>query len=423
MERISDAVQGYSIRFGGSAEDMKKRLNISYGAIQATYWMVFGAILSFASVFLLGKNYTNSEIGVILAASSVLAVVLQPLLADAADKSRRASLIDFTGVISIGLLAGTALLLLFPAKSFLLSVLFVLLGAWFHSLQPLINSMAFYLSGSGHRVNFGIARSVGSVAYALLCAVLGSLVERFGIGAIPAAGVAILLLLLLSLFATDRLYKSAVPAIPGDSDSGKAGLASEPIDLRTFIKRNRMFLVFSAGIVLIFFQNAVLNFYLMQIIINMGGTSSQMGRLFSFMALLELPGLFFFSRLRKTFSCQFMLKVSSIAFVLKILLTYMAPSVGFLYLAFLFQLISFPIFLSASVHLVDEVMEKGEAVKGQSFVTGMITLSIVFASLFGGIILDCSGAKLLLISTALCIIGSLVVIFSVGAIGSAQEKR
>jgi PPP family 3-phenylpropionic acid transporter len=61
-----------------------------------------------------------------------------------------------------------------------------------------------------------------------------------------------------------------------------------------------------------------------------------------------------------------MLKVSSIAFVLKILLTYMAPSVGFLYLAFLFQLISFPIFLSASVHLVDEVMEKGEAVKGQS---------------------------------------------------------
>jgi PPP family 3-phenylpropionic acid transporter len=44
--------------------------------------------------------------------------------------------------------------------------------------------------------------------------------------------------------------------------------------------------------VLIFFQNAVLNFYLMQIIINMGGTSSQMGRLFSFMALLELPGCF-----------------------------------------------------------------------------------------------------------------------------------
>ena len=59
---------------------MKRRLNLTYGAIQGTYWMYFGAILSFASVFLLGKGYTNSEIGVILAAANILAVILQPLL-------------------------------------------------------------------------------------------------------------------------------------------------------------------------------------------------------------------------------------------------------------------------------------------------------------------------------------------------------
>jgi PPP family 3-phenylpropionic acid transporter len=157
----------------------------------------------------------------------------------------------------------------------------------------------------------------------------------------------------------------------------------------------------------------------MQIITAVGGNSGQMGRLFSFMALLELPGLFFFSCIRKRFTCQFMLKLASAAFVMKILLTYMATSVPFIYAAFLFQLISFPIFLSASVHLVDEVMEKGEAVKGQSFVTGMITLSNVFASLAGGVILDLRGASLLLlISTALCVAGTLVVIFSVGRIKS-----
>ena len=42
---------------------MKKSLNISYSAVQGSYWMYFGAIMSFASVFLLSKNYTNSEIG------------------------------------------------------------------------------------------------------------------------------------------------------------------------------------------------------------------------------------------------------------------------------------------------------------------------------------------------------------------------
>lgn len=396
---------------------MKKLLNLSYGAIQGAYWMYFGAIMSFASVFLLGKNYTNSEIGVILAGASILAVFLQPLLADAADKSQKASLTDITGIIVIGIFIATISLYIFPGRTLILSIIFVMIGAWLTSLQPLINSMAFYLSRSGFAINFGIARSGGSIAYAVLCFILGSLVAEYGIEVIPTVGIVILALLLFSLLMTDKLYKRAISIKTIDLNIKKVTQGSETISLKAFITRNKIFLVFTIGIVLVFFQNSVLNTYLMQIITAVGGTSNQMGRLFSFMALLELPGLFFFSQIRKRFSCQFLLKVASVAFVFKVFLTYMAPSVGFIYLAFLFQLISFPIFLSASVYLVDEVMEKGEAVKGQSFITGMITLSNVFASLLGGVVLDLSGASLLLmISTILAVIGTGIVIFSVGRI-------
>lgn len=407
---------------------MKKLLNLAYGTIQGTYWMYFGAILSFASVFLLDKGYTNSEIGIILAAANILAVILQPLLADLADRCRKASLIGITGIIAAGLVMATASLYLFSSKSLILSVVFIMIGAWLSSLQPLINSMAFYLSRSGHPINFGVTRSGGSVAYAALCALLGSLVTVYGTRAIPAAGMVLLTLLLLALLITARLYQSAVSANSIRFDSIKDTAETGTISLRAFLTRNKIFLVFSASIVLVFFQNSVFNTYLLQIIMDVGGNSGQMGRLFSFMALLELPGLFFFSQLRKRFSCQLMLKVASVAFVLKVFLSYLAPSVAFIYLAFLFQLISFPIFLSASVHLVDEVMEKGEAVKGQSFITGMITLSNVFASLFGGIILDCSGASLLLlISTVLCGVGTLIVLAVVGRIKPKemllQDKR
>lgn len=402
---------------------MKKLLNLTYGAIQGTYWMYFGAILSFASVFLLGKGYTNSEIGVILAAANILAVILQPLLADTADRCRKLSLVDITVIIGAGLVIATASLNLFPSRSLVLSIIFIMIGAWLSSLQPLINSMAFYISRSGHLINFGVTRSGGSVAYAVLCAVLGSIVTAYGINAIPVTGIVLLALLILALLTTGRLYKRAVSVNSIQDDAKKSTGESETISLKAFVTRNKVFIVFSASIVLVFFQNSVFNTYLLQIIMDVGGNSGQMGRLFSFMALLELPGLFFFSQLRKRFSCQFMLKVASVAFVLKVFLSYLAPSVAFIYLAFIFQLISFPIFLSASVHLVDEVMEKGEAVKGQSFVTGMITLSNVFASLFGGIILDCSGASLLLlISTVLCIIGTLVVLAVVGKIRSKDEN-
>jgi PPP family 3-phenylpropionic acid transporter len=282
--------------------------------------------------------------------------------------------------------------------------------------------MAFYLSKSGHTINFGVTRSGGSVAYAVLCAILGSLVTAFGIKVIPATGIAILVLMLLCLAVTDRLYKKAISEKPAGETAKKTDQDGGAVSLIGFVTRNKYFIIFSVGIVFVFFQNSVFNSYMAQIIMNVGGTSGQMGRLLSFMALLELPGLFFFSQLRKRFSCQFMLKVSSIAFVFKVFLSYIAPSVAFIYMAFLFQLISFPIFLSASVHLVDEVMEKGEAVKGQSFVTGMITLSSVFASLAGGVILDLRGASpLLLVSTVLCLIGTLVVFVTVGRIRPKQS--
>ena len=112
-----------------------------------------------------------------------------------------------------------------------------------------------------------------------------------------------------------------------------------------------------------------------------------------------------------------MLKISSIAFVLKVLFTYTATTVGGVYLAFLFQLVSFPFYLAGSIHLVNEVTKRGEAVKGQALISGMIALSAVFASLWGGVILDSSGpSQLLLISTILCALGAGVVIISVGKI-------
>jgi len=402
---------------------MKKILNFEYGTIQGTYWMYYGVIMSFSSIFLLGKNYTNSEIGIILALSSILAVVLQMLLADIADRSKKISTIGITEIITVGLLIATATMFIFTGKSVILSIIFVIIGACLTALQPLINSTAFYISQSGYEINFGITRAGGSIAYAVLCAMLGFIVTMYGIQSIPIFGVVVLILLLLSLALTKKSYKKSISKNFYFSNTVENVECKETIRFKDFIKRNKIFIIFSLGIVGVFFENSVLNNYLIQILLNVGGNSSQMGNLFSFMAILELPCLIFFSQLRRRFSCQSLLKLASIAFTFKVFIVFMAKSVAFIYLGFLFQLISFPIFLSASVHLVDEVMDKGEAVKGQALITGMITLSNIFASLIGGAILDLDGASLLLfISTIICIIGTIVVFASVDKIQKKNNK-
>lgn len=397
---------------------MKKSLNISYSAVQGTYWMHFGVVISFASVFLLSKDYTNTEIGIILALSSIAAVILQPILADMVDRREKKPLIMLSNIVAVGLILGTFSLYFFEKKSITLTIIFIVIAAFMSSLQPIITSIAFYYSSARNPINFGVSRSVGSVAYAAMTSILGSMVYKYGTQSIPTAGIIILILLIVSLLITEKISKKNESEDDIEHvDIDKIEKVQQIITLKDFIIRNKNFVIFSFAVMLIFFQNSVLNNYLIQIIKNVGGNSNQMGQLFSFMAILELPGLFFFSKIRKKLSCQFMLKLSSVAFVFKIFLTYMAGSVGFIYLAFLFQIISFPLFISSCVHLVDEVMDKNEAVKGQSLITATMTIGMVFASFIGGKILDLSGASmLLLVSTGLTILGTIIVFLIVDKI-------
>ena len=80
---------------------MKRLLNLEYAGIHGTYWMLYGAVCSFASVFLLGKGYSNADIGIILAVGNVAAVFMQPLLADMADRSKKLSLIGLTEIAAV----------------------------------------------------------------------------------------------------------------------------------------------------------------------------------------------------------------------------------------------------------------------------------------------------------------------------------
>jgi len=96
---------------------MEKRLNCSYAAIQGSYWMVYAVVGSFASVFLLARGYTNSQIGVILAVANVVAVVLQPMVADFADRSKKVSLIGLIEIMTMGMLVLMGGLFMFQQKT------------------------------------------------------------------------------------------------------------------------------------------------------------------------------------------------------------------------------------------------------------------------------------------------------------------
>ena len=94
---------------------MKKNrsLNLKYAGSQIFYFAAFAAMMGYASVFLLDKGCSNSQIGIALALSSIIAVLLQPMLASFADNHKNIEIRNIMAPIILVVIALSAILYLF----------------------------------------------------------------------------------------------------------------------------------------------------------------------------------------------------------------------------------------------------------------------------------------------------------------------
>ncbi len=357
-----------------------RALNGAYGALNGVYWMLCCLAYSFTGVFLLGRGYSNSQLGVIVAAGHVLGLVLQPVLASLADRPARAPLAVIAAVTGAAGLAAAGLICL-PGKSWAVTVLTAGFLALVIVLQPLVNGLAYYLERLGAAVPFGLCRAVGSLAYGLLAAVLGRVVLRTGEIAVPAAGIlaAAVLLLLAGLFAR--------AGAPDRARREEGGGASPAGGLLADDRFRRML----AATALLFFAHAVLSSFTIQIVENVGGDSGDMGLLTGYIAVLELPGMLLFERLLRRFSAGSLLRFSAVFFPVKTLLALAAGSVAGLYGAMFFQGLSYALFIPASVRWAGQMAGPDRVNRAQAWITAMITVGNICASALGGLLLDGAG--------------------------------
>lgn len=394
----------------------EKKLNIYYSFLQIAYWVTSAVVFCFTTVFLQFRGYSNYEIGIVFAVGNVIGFVSQPLIAGYIDRSDRRTLlrcIRITAVLAVLLMLAVYFL---PSGSISLIGVYALLVAGNTLLNPLCISLSFYIESWGCGINFSRARALGSLSYAVCNVILGMLVQRVSENAVPTAFIlfsSLLGLATLLFVPVDRAHRIAAPERRMQSAS------ETPSGLLEFARENKRFMLFLLGTATLYFTHGMIGNFMIEFIRSIGGGSEDMGNVLAFMTVVEVPVMLLFGRLTQRFRCSSLLRFAVIMFTVKELMIYLASSLPALYAAEALQAFSFALFVPASVRYVDEVIAKHNAVKGQAFVTSMMTLGSIFASYIGGLLLDTSTPGFtLLVGVIVSAVGTLIML---GAIQTTEN--
>lgn len=386
-----------------------------YAVINATYFMGFCGVHAYASIFMLGRDFTNSQIGMLLAAANVFSVLIQPAIAGLIDKpgkltNRRTAV--FCTVVMIMLSLALSFV---QREKILIFIIFMLVYMVQMAYQPIIIAMNFEYAHKGCSINFGLARGLGSVGFALYSPVLGNLLERHNVGVIHIGDALVLTVGLLFLLTFRLPERSGVLDLKDNIDQEDAGqeMAAHN-NFFDFAKHYPGFMLFLLAVISVFFAHNMINDYMIQIITPLGGTEKHIGYATSMAALVELPTMAFFAKLLKKISCEKLLMISTVFFTVKIVLMFVATGIAGVFVSQFCQVSAYALFIPASAYYVNMVMEKFDQVKGQAYLNCAITLSGTFSGLVCGRILDAAGpGKMLACGIAASLFGTVLAVVSV----------
>ena len=378
-----------------------KRRTLLFSVLQSLYWIGACLVYSYAERFLKAFGFETDAVGLIVAIAYGFAMVLQPVLAAAADRERTVTLrtaIAFGALLSCGIAAP---LLFGDCALAVLAVLFGALSSVTLAIQPLVNAVGFHYANRGEAIDFSLARGAGSVAYALASLLLGALAAHGRVW-----------MLVPYVAANAGLFCMALWFAPHRTGGV---LKTGGTSLLGVIRRYPAFLLFCFGNFVLFIPHNFLNAYLASIT---GVTGGNMSVMLAVAALVEFPAMMAYSRIRTRVSDRVLLVVSASIFLLKtglmLAAAYLPLGAWAVYLSSAMQMLCYAIFVPAAAYFANDSVQSSDQVKGQMLLTEATLLSGVVSMLFGGLSIRYLGVPVsLILCEALVLLGVILIAVSV----------
>lgn len=374
---------------------MKLKHQFLYILQQVFYWITYCTLVGFASVYLLGKGFTDSQIGILLASTNLISVFVQFIASKLlVPRYHLKTLLQF---ISISILGVCLLLVIVKPSVFVSILLFATVQTLHMSMLPYINSLGLAYETDFENVDFSVARGFGSMGFAFASFGIGKLLNTYEVDIVPLLALLFSMgfILIISISPADKRLKHE------ETQSSKSN----------FFKKYPRFIFLIFALILVFTFHNFINAYLPQIVSSVGGNSGDVGLSLMIAGLCELPAMFMYTKLSRFKSHSFWVMTSFLSYLVRSMILVSIGSVLQVQSAQILQAFSFALLLPSISYLLQEILEVKDRVFGQTLFTIAMTLGGVFGTLFGGFAIDLFGVRgMLMGGVAICCAAALLML-------------
>ncbi len=372
-----------------------RRLDWHYIAMQMGFWAMFAAIVAYQTALLLERGFTNGEAGLMTSVRCLAGIVFQPLLGGFADRHPGVPLKHIVAISLALSLAAGLWYWMDPAMGLgSTALVWVVIGGLGVSSYPLMDAMAVQFINDGMPIRYSLGRGLGSLAYAVVCVLLGLQVGQWGV----ETTLVTFLLLTAAEIALVFTYPTWHPHAPAAQAE-----QARPQSALSLLRSNPRFTLMLAGVLFGLTAVLPLSNFLVNVILSRGGTAADLGLAMFLMGGFELPAAFLFPRLLRRLGSGRILVLSMFFGTLKGVALLLTWNLAGVLLCQPLQMLGYGLFTPASVYFVNESVPPADRVRGQTI---MMVASNGLGGMLGGLLagwtLDAGGANWMLAGCILC---------------------
>lgn len=323
------------------------------------------------------RGLSESQIGLLSALPGILIIIVTPFISRVADLRKKRVLFVNLGFILAGIFIGIQS---FPLGFWWLLVLQLVIALFSGPISPIANAVTARM-GRKHHIDYGYWRLWGSFSFASAAFLMGLLWEKIGIQWVFLITA---ILYLLSGFISVFLEEPEGENVEVKRKGRKKWL---PTDVAVWL------FLFSA-----FFTNMGMgpfNQYSAIYMIRLGGTAALAGLMRTASALVEVPTMWFASKLEKRIGSLGVFLVSTVIYALAWLGFSVATAPWMLIAITAFRGIGFGLAAVSTIMYLDRKAKVSEAASYQSLHTSLVFgLAPLIAGPLGGVLAEEFGLPL-----------------------------